>query len=126
MCLKKKKNPVLVITSEKGTLLTDYRRNRYFREHFSIIEPTELLCNRTSKQAFVSISANQVVEHLWNTAEFLEKVVFSEESPPGFYKTFQDGDYFKQYELFGEQELFIALGVQYILCNPIRHIRENS
>ncbi len=34
------KNPVLVSTSEKGTLSTDYRRNRYFREHFSIIEPT--------------------------------------------------------------------------------------
>lgn len=37
------KNPVLVTTSEKGKLSTDYRRNRYFRQHFSIIGPTELL-----------------------------------------------------------------------------------
>ena len=42
-------NPVLFSTSEEGTLSTDYRRNKYFREHFSIIEPTELLYDQTSK-----------------------------------------------------------------------------
>lgn len=56
------KNPVLVTTSEKGKLSTDYRINRYFREHFSIIEPTELLYDRTSKTAFVYVSVNQVIE----------------------------------------------------------------
>ena len=53
-------NPVLVTTSEKGKLSADYRRNRYFREHFSIIEPTELLYDRTSRKAFVYVSVIQV------------------------------------------------------------------
>ena len=64
---------------------------------------------------------NQVVELLLNRAEFLEKL-FSEESTPGFFKTFQDGNYFKQNELFGEQELFISLGLHiddFELCNPL-------
>ncbi|XP_071337763.1 uncharacterized protein [Trachinotus anak] len=116
------KNPVLVTTSEKGTLSTDYRRNKYFREHFSIIEPTELLYDRTSKKAFVYVSVNQVIELLLNRAEFLEKLVFTEESTPGFYKTFQDGSYFKQNEHFGEQELSISLALyidDFELCNPL-------
>ena len=109
-------------TSEKGTLSTDYRRNRYFREHFSIIEPTELLYDRTSRTAFVYVSVNQVIELLLNRAEFLEELVFSEECTPGYYKTFQDGNYFKQNELFGEQELFITLRLyidDFELCNPL-------
>ena len=116
------KNPVLVTTSEKGTLSTDYRRNRYFKDHFSIIEPTELLYNRTPRKAFVYVSVNQVIELLLNRAEFLQKLVFSEEPTPGFYKTFQDGSYFKQNEHFGEQELLIALGLyidDFELCNPL-------
>lgn len=54
-------------------------------------------------------SVNQVSELLLNTAEFIENIVFSEESIPGFYKTFQDGSYFKQN--FGEQELHIAISL---------------
>lgn len=63
---------------------------------------------------------NQVIELLLNRAEFLEKIVFSEESIPGFYKTFQDGSYFK--ENFGEKELHISLGLyidDFELCNPL-------
>ncbi|XP_036952445.1 uncharacterized protein LOC119018692 isoform X1 [Acanthopagrus latus] len=114
------KNPVLVTTAEKGALSTDYRRNRYFKEHFSIIEPTELLYDRTSKKAFVYVSVNEVIELLLNRGEFLEKLVFSEESTPGIYKTFQDGSYFQQN--FGENELHIALGLyidDFELCNPL-------
>lgn len=116
----KKNNPVLVTTAEKGKLSTDYRRNRYFREHFSIIEPTELLYDRTSRKAFVYVSVNQVIELLLNRAEFLENNVFSEGSITGFYKTFQDGSYFK--ENFGEKELHISLGLyidDFELYNPL-------
>lgn len=61
--------------SEKGTLSTNYRRNRYFWEHFSTIEPAELFYDRTSRKAFVYVSVNQVIELLLNRAEFLEKLL---------------------------------------------------
>lgn len=88
---------------EKGTLSIDYKRNRYF------IEPTELLYGQISRKAFVYVSVNHVSELLLNRAEFIENIVFSKESIPGFYKTFQDGSYFKQN--FGEQELHNAIGL---------------
>lgn len=64
---------------------------------------------------------NQAIELLLNRTEFLEKLVFSEESTPGFYKTFQDGSYFKQNEHFREEGLSFALGLyidDFELCNP--------
>lgn len=121
------KNPVVVCTSDKGTLSTDYRRNRYFKDHFSIVEPTEQLYEHTSKKAFVYVSVAQVIELFLNRAEFLEKLVFREECTP--YKSFQDSHYFKQNNFFCKQECSIALEV-YIddceLCNPLGTSKKKS
>ena len=83
------KNPIRVTTSEKVTLSTDYRRNRYCREHFSIIEPTELLYDWTSRKAFFYVSVNLVIELVMNRVEFLEKLVFSQACTPGYFKLFK-------------------------------------
>lgn len=40
-------DPLLLTTSEKGSLSTDHRRNLYFKEHISVIEITEYLYDRT-------------------------------------------------------------------------------
>lgn len=49
-------NPLLLTTSEKGSLSTDHRRNVYLKGHFSVIEPTEYLYDRTHKTHFVYVS----------------------------------------------------------------------
>ena len=36
-----KTNPLILSTEGKGVLSTDHRRNLYFKEHFSLIEPTK-------------------------------------------------------------------------------------
>lgn len=115
-------NPLLVTTSDKGTLSTDYRRNTYFKEHFSVIEPTEYLYDRTHKNVFVYVSITQVLESLLGCAEFLDKAVFNQESLPGTYKSFQDGQYFKDNQLLGEQDIGITLGLyidDFEVCNPL-------
>lgn len=40
-------NVILQSTSAKGNLSSDYRRNLFFKEHFSVIEPTEYRYDRT-------------------------------------------------------------------------------
>lgn len=42
-------NPLLVTTSARGKLSTDYRRNLYFKEQFAVIEPTEYLYDKSKK-----------------------------------------------------------------------------
>ena len=102
-------NPLIVTTQAKGALSTDYRRNLYFKEHFRVIEPIEYLYDRTYKSTFVYVSIIQVLESLLERDDFLDKVVFSQETLTGQYRSFQDGQYFKDNKLLGEQETDISV-----------------
>lgn len=56
---------------------------------------------------------------------FLVKVVFNHETLPGQYRSFQDGKFFKDNKLLGEQETSISLGLyidDFEVCNPSRKI----
>lgn len=63
-------NPLLLTMSEKDSLSTDHRRNIYFKEHFSVIEPTEYLYNTAHKNSFVYISIAKLLETLLGCADF--------------------------------------------------------
>jgi len=115
-------NPLLLTTSEKGSLSTDHRRNSYFKEHFSVLEPTEYLYDRTRKNHFVYVSVYQVLERLLSHPGLLDKIVFNQQSPPGHFESFQDGHYFKENRLLGDNNLGIALGLyidEFEVCNPL-------
>lgn len=72
-------NPLLLTTSKKGCLSTDHRRNLYFKEHFSIIEPTEYLYNSAHIHSFVYVSVTKVLETLFRHADFLDQIVFDQD-----------------------------------------------
>lgn len=115
-------NPLLSTISEKGSLSTDHRRNIYFKEHFPIIEPTEYLYNTAHKNCFVYISVTKVLETLLGCTDFFDKVVFNQEALSGHFKSFQDGKYYKENKLLGEQNTCISLGLyidDFEVCNPL-------
>ncbi len=115
-------NPLILTTSGKGSLSTDHRRNLYFKEHFSVIEPTEYLYDRIHKNHFVYVSLYHVLERLLGQKGILDKIVFSGESTPGHFESFQDGSYFKENRLLGDNDLAISLGLyvdEFELCNPL-------
>jgi len=117
-----KTNPLILTTEPKGVLSTDHRRNQYFKEHFPITEPTEYLYEQTHKNTFVYVSITQVLESLLRRTDVLEKVVFSQEHLPGQYRSIQDGQYFKDNKLLGEQETSISIGLyidDFEICNPL-------
>lgn len=87
-----------------------------------MIELTEYLYDRTKKNTYVYVSITKQLESLLSNKEFLDKVVFNQESLPGQYKSFQNGRYDKKNKLFGEEELSIALGLyrdDFEVCNPL-------
>lgn len=115
-------NPLLVTTSEKGCLSTDYRRNLYFQEEFSIIEPTEYLFNSAHKNSFVYISVPKVLSSLLEREDFSEQVVVGQDSLPGVYKSSQDRKHFKDNTLLGQQNKCISLALytdDFEICNPL-------
>lgn len=115
-------NPLLLTTSEKGSLSTDHRRHLYFKEHFSVIEPTEYLYNTAHKNAFVYISVTKVLENLLERADFLDQIVFDQESLSGRFKSFQDGRYYKDNKVLGQQNTCISLALyidDFEVCNPL-------
>lgn len=117
-----KTNPLIRTTEAKGALSTDHRRNLYFKEHFPVIEPTEYTYKRTHKNTFVYVSLIQVLENLLRESDFSAKLVFNNENKPGKYRSFQDGQYFKENKLLGVQETSISIGLyidDFEVCNPL-------
>lgn len=117
-----KTNPLILATEAKGALSTNYRRNLYFREHFPVIEPTEYIYRSTYKNSFVYVSVIQVLETLLKYSDFSENLVFYQEDKPGQYRSFRDGQYFKNNKLFGAQETCISIGLyidEFEVCNPL-------
>lgn len=106
-----KTNPLILTTEAKGALSTYHRRNLYFKEHFPIIEPTEYTYRTTHKNTFVYVSITQVLENLLRQADFSDKLLFNQEGKPGLYRSFQDGQYFKENKLLGVQETCISIGL---------------
>lgn len=52
-------NSLLSSTSERSRLSTDYRRNAYFKEHFTVIDPVEYIYDLAHKNTFVYVSVSQ-------------------------------------------------------------------
>ncbi|XP_062250776.1 uncharacterized protein LOC133960292 [Platichthys flesus] len=115
-------NPYLLATSEKGILSTEYRRIKYFKEHFKVIDPVEYLYDRKHQNTFVYVSLFEVLEVLLNRPDVLEKVFFDEDCLPGQYRSFRNGQYYKLNKLLGGQRNCLSLGL-YIddleVCNPL-------
>ncbi|KAG9277980.1 hypothetical protein AMEX_G5760 [Astyanax mexicanus] len=117
-----KTNPLVLATQAKGSLSTDHRRNLYFKEHFPVIEPTQYTYRSTFKNSFVYVSVIQVLETLLRYSDFSEKLVFYQEDNPGQFRSFRDGQYFKDNKLFGAQETSISIGLyidDFEVCNPL-------
>lgn len=113
-------NPLLLTTLKKGSLSTDHRRNIYFKEPFSVVEPTEYLYNTAQKNSFVYISVTKTLETLLSRADFVDQIVFNQEAL--HIKSFQDGKYYKDKKLLGQQNLCISLALyidDFEVCNPL-------
>lgn len=112
------------LVSGNGSLSTDYRRNVYFKEQFSVIEPIEYLYNTAHQNTFVYISVTKALETLGQT-DFLDQILFEQEALSGHFRSFQDGKYYRENKLLGEQNKCISLAFyidEFEVCNPLGHL----
>lgn len=86
------------------------------------MEPTEYLYNTAHKNSFVYVSVTKIFETLFGRTDFLNKIVFNQEALSGHIKSFQDGKYYKENKLLGQQNLCISLALYidyFEVCNPL-------
>lgn len=113
-------NPLLLTTSEKGSLSTDHRRK--FQRALFCCGYTEYLYNTTHKNSFVYVSVTKILETLFGWTDLLNEIVFNQEALSGHIKSFQDGKYYKDNKLLGQQNLCISLALyidHFEVCNPL-------
>lgn len=72
-------HPLLLTTSAKGCLSTDYRRNLYFKQNFPFIEPVEYLYQQNCKNTFVYVPLKAVLQNLLRRPDFVSALDFRQE-----------------------------------------------
>lgn len=115
-------NPLLVTTSGKGCLSTDYRRNLYFKQNFPFIEPVEYLYQQNRKNTFVYVPLKAVLQNLLRRSDFANVLSFRQEHLAGVFRSFQDSYYFKQSNACTDTEKDITLALyidEFEVCNPL-------
>ncbi|KAL2079481.1 hypothetical protein ACEWY4_001208 [Coilia grayii] len=115
-------NPIIQTTSERGRLSTQYRRDLYFQEHFSILKPTEYLYDRTCKESFIYVPINDTLNNMLCNVDFVDKIVFNQSSTSGQLNSFQDGHFYKANALLSEEDPKMSLGLyidEFEVCNPL-------
>lgn len=113
-------NPFLVTTTEKECLSTDYRRNLYFKDNFSIIEPNEYLYDRRHTKKFCLCVLIPSAWTFVDQSTCFKWASFWSAVPP--MDIFLNSHYFRENKLLGESNLVISIASyidEFEVCNPL-------
>lgn len=110
-----KSNPISQALRSDGPLSTAYKRNEYFKENFSVVEPVEYVLNAQERRSYQYVPILKSLSEIFkkkDMQDFLmssgEKVQNTENTDTQ-YTSFHDGTHFKANKLFSENDLAIAL-----------------
>lgn len=118
-------NPISFALRSNGPLSTSYKRRKYFKEHFSMVEPIEYLLDAREQKSFQYIPILKSLQEILKKKEILDFLKHGNEAddtPENHYKSFRDGTNFKNNKLLSENNPAISL-ILYVddfeVCNPI-------
>lgn len=119
-------NPLLKATTKDGPLATAFKRMKYYRDNFDIIDPVEMILQSKKHRSFQYIPIIKSLQQLLNQKNILNKVVNGHTGQQiihdGSYRSFKDGQHFKDNEFFSGTELRLSLCLyidDFELCNPL-------
>lgn len=116
-------NP-LNLLSRDGLLGTEYKRQSFYRQNFTVIEPVEYVLSpqeRTHTVVYVPIL--NVLSEVLKREEVLQALRGnSPVEQSGHYRSFLDGDYFKGNPVLSGQDFGVSITLyidDFEICNPL-------
>lgn len=113
-------NPLRLLSRE-GPLGTGRKRQSFYKNNFTVIEPVEYVLNAQEKNhTFVYVPILDLLSKLLERNEVLQTLERSSQLE-GNYSSFRDGEYFKENKILSEEK-GIALGLyidDFEICNPL-------
>lgn len=116
-------NP-LTLFSREGPLGTEFKRQSFYRQNFTVIEPVEYALNRQKKShTVVYIPILKLLSEILKRDEVLHELrVNGSSEKSGTYKSCLDGDYFKTNEILSHEHVSLCITLyidDFEVCNPI-------
>jgi len=119
-----KLNPLSAALSEEGLLGTAHKRNKYTKEHFSVVEPLEYILCAKEGCTFQYVPILQSLSEILKNSDIQEKVLKSARHCDSScqYSSFRDGSHFKNNTFLSGEELRLSLLLycdDFEICNPL-------
>lgn len=115
-------NPLSAAFSEGGPLGTAYQRDKYLKEHFSIVEPVEYILDKKEGKSFQYVPILQSLSEILKDSDIQEKLLTPNYSHSCDYTSFHDGSHFKENRFLSGEEFRISLLLycdDFEICNPL-------
>lgn len=121
-----KSHPITASLGSPGPLSTAWKRKAYYKKHFDIVEPVEIVLDPQNKKSFQYIPLLKSLQQILSCETFLD-IAINLKSPHQIqsgqrqYKSFYDGsNYNENFQLSKECAISLFLYIDdFEICNPI-------
>lgn len=125
-------NPVGECFGKDGLLATAFKRRKFYKEHFCVVEPVEYILDSGGKRTFQYIPVLQSLQQVLSKGHIFDKVVDNKieqeisvtscRSYGHHFRSFKDGVFYTQAGFWSQDELRISLTLyidDFEVCNPL-------
>ncbi|XP_024118247.1 uncharacterized protein LOC112139642, partial [Oryzias melastigma] len=119
-------NPLLKAIGKEGPLATSYKRKKYYKKIFKVIEPVEYILDSQTQRTFQYVPILKSLQQLLHQKHTLQTIVDSHKENQlkndKQYRSFRDGLHFLNNTFLVGEELKISLCLyidDFELCNPL-------
>ena len=115
-------NPITKALRPDGCLATSYKRQKFYKKTFNVVEPVEYILDQRKGLTFQYVPILKSLSQLLSQKDILEKAFTSYTTEEGSYKSFHDGTHYKENALFSSEEVSLPLIIyidDFEICNPL-------
>ena len=124
-------NPVSKSFERSGPLATSYKRKKYYKVHFRVVEATEYILSVEQRRSFQYVPLLQLLQEVLSHNKIVNKVIeehtaqINREALHGdqrVYRSFRDGENYKTNSFLAVDELRFSIKLyidEFEVCNPL-------
>lgn len=120
-------NPICKSIGKGCPLATSFKRKKYYKDNFKVVEPIEYILDEKGKRTLQYVPVLKVLHQLFADCHILNKVLDSsltseEKGTEVIYRSYRDGLFFKENNFLSGGQLRVLLNLyvdDFEICNPL-------